>query len=994
RRESAGSDWSMFECNANFDSNTSQAAAPLRTAARAQGCFSKPHRAQQPATTHADTADDSASLISQVTERLEGLSFRSKERRTAGPRGRPNPTSSEARPKRGNTLVEGLESDAGLLLPPARTVVDWPSTTADKVATWFLDNIPGSVSVVNAPMGTFGEPLVSQQQIAYTDDSSAKYMLVPDPRTTAAEAGAGGAQSAAPFRYGLLARSMVTHGSGSAAAHSGLNLPQPLDLSAIGSDAGDHGADAVAAARPGEGGGRMVADSSGSVAHSAPNPLYAKCDSDDAASSQGGSDDQRPWPQRFLILSKPGGRFVPIDMGRGAILPTVEPPVVLMATQTGGNTSNLMNVDASGSQQSFQMSRISGLPLNQYSAMDLTATTGSYLCQSPSWQSSSIPWVHAIPGMSFNSAGALTNSPVPLTSADMSKPPAQLPLHAHVSQPMHLATSVSLASQFPVGEPLPGGAGSPARSLQGEPAAANPESDPRRLTAGISYSSVVKPGSASGATSISSNLRSQRNLHRTSFEALRAQAPAARHGLSPVYRGTGTSGAMTPGPGGYLFGASQLDRRQLGVAGLRGYIGGSSRQRATGRPPTGFHGEDGGQLSGHYSPLATGQLTARGHSFIINQGLNSGTMPREPTPGYFSPALPATTISASTDRQARLWLESIRHSPHHQRNALVTPAPASVSPQPGQQHQPRHSPSLMAWSSFKDGGILSTIKDSDDISEGRERAAAQRRPNSATPACVATNAQLPEPLGRDPNVGAFGEGSSAAAAEHVFWASAELPSARSHSSLGTGVSVGQVPIVEREEEIEEAPQPMELDVATYMVGGVTRGARHTSRAEDRRGADVADHEADSEDEAGELVSLVTMEGTISCYDPARKINHYVNLNAKDPVLGIWKVQMHQEISSPSPLVAVLRDERVAPDSHLGRCLLASTPDTQVRRRVGLSHRSLLDAVQYATYVEDGVQLLNRLDGGLRRYGRRSTAAMRRLRQVSYGASGERVVLEG
>ncbi|KAJ2682652.1 hypothetical protein H4R19_007097, partial [Coemansia spiralis] len=149
-----------------------------------------------------------------------------------------------------------------------------------------------------------------------------------------------------------------------------------------------------------------------------------------------------------------------------------------------------------------------------------------------------------------------------------------------------------------------------------------------------------------------------------------------------------------------------------------------------------------------------------------------------------------------------------------------------------------------------------------------------------------------------------------------------------------------------------------------------------------------------EDEAGELVSLVTMDGTISCYDPRRKVNHYVTLNPKDPVLGIWKTKMHREVCQPSPLAEALRDGHVAADTPFGRWLVAHTPATLTRRRVGLSHRSLLDAVRFATYVEDSVHLLNGLDSGFRRRSQHTAAAMRRLRQASYGVLDERTAQVG
>ncbi|KAJ2687308.1 hypothetical protein H4R19_006641, partial [Coemansia spiralis] len=338
----------------------------------------------------------------------------------------------------------------------------------------------------------------------------------------------------------------------------------------------------------------------------------------------------------------------------------------------------------------------------------------------------------------------------------------------------------------------------------------------RRLPTGASYSSVVRPGSVSGAASLSSNLRAQRSLHRTSYDVLRTQGPTAHFGPNPVNRGIATSGMMTPATGPYLVGASQIDRRQLGYAGLRGYIGGNSRQGMGGRSSASLRADDGRFQSSYYSPQGTGPLTGRGYGFAISQGLGTGAMPREPSPGYFSPVPPSATSAASGERHTRFWLDNIRGSPHQPRHGPVPPA--SVSPQPGQpqqqqqQQQSRYSPSLAGWASFKSGGIMGAVRDRDDAPEVRDH----RRPNSATPAYMApsehhSGTHLPDHLGSEPEAGGFGDGVPVTAAERAFWSHAEFPSARSHSSLGTGASAGLAPLVAKEEEIEEAPQPMELE---------------------------------------------------------------------------------------------------------------------------------------------------------------------------------------
>ncbi|KAJ1997194.1 hypothetical protein GGI06_006559, partial [Coemansia sp. S85] len=297
----------------------------------------------------------------------------------------------------------------------------------------------------------------------------------------------------------------------------------------------------------------------------------------------------------------------------------------------------------------------------------------------------------------------------------------------------------------------------------------------------------------------------------------------------------------------------------------------------------------------------------------------------------------------------------------------------------------RSSPSMAIWSSFKDGGGLSTIKDQDDANGSAEQSRGPSRRNSAT--AVGGGRFLSEPL---PNVAPTSTAGppvphtardlaitpfSDEAAGRGYWMGTEPPSARSHSSLGTGASINQVPVDgEKEEEIEEAPQPMEMDVATYMVGGVAAGKRArrilsgpTDRARVVRDADSDDigtnagGDFESEIELRELVSLVTMDGMMCVFDPGRKVSHFIGLSSKDPVLGIWKVKMHEEVCNPSPLETMQQDGNIKVSHELGMQLLSSTPAKRIYRRVGLSHRDLLHAAHYSVFIEDRVMMVNYIE---------------------------------
>ncbi|KAJ2356890.1 hypothetical protein GGF43_001790, partial [Coemansia sp. RSA 2618] len=1078
RRESLGSNLSTGESSTNNNSNASQTAEPVPATVNALASFSKPtplqqqqhvddhqqnqqqqqHQNQQPA--RSESADDDTSLLSQVTERLEGLNFMPKAKLAAAvardKSARSAAVSSVLPPppmaRRNNTFFESLESEAAAQLPPPRSVVDWSNTTADKVATWFLDNIPGSVSMINTAPGMFGEPLTSRRRIIYTDNSSeyssstctCSLCGASDSNTNSSSGSSGsspsdsdsessseaelrlsrvvgvqplrasrkndrnrrpGAHSATPaIDMGRHKFESATSSMGPA-TYSGLNLPRPLELNSIYSDRNGHDKDQTAM-----------------DGHSADDEHDA-----DASDQNSDAEQQHPpasssppprdslhadaKPQQFLLLSKPGGRFVPIDMVKGAILPTVIPPPVQQSFLTGGNTAHMMNVDASHSVHSFQMSMDPSMLHS--SGADLT---GSYLCRSPSWQSGSIPWTQNQPPMLSNSMAVYAKSPAAMTDSEMSKRSAFEAVDPSAHHHHHAAAANDPYVQRPSFDGAQTG-GSPASLSQAGSAITHPDAETRKQPMATSYASMFKPGSASGAMSLSNNLRSRRSMQRTSYEFLRGQPATSRFGPSPVNRGASRSGAMTPVATAHPAG-TQYDRRQLGYAGLRGFIGGNSSRHRTGAGmPGSLRADDGGMHSGYYTPMATGRGfsagISQGMSQGMSQGLSSGTMPREPTQGYFS----SVSTNASAQNSGRQWADGSRPVMRSYRNPPPAPGLSAASPQrtQHQQQQQRYSPSMIGWSSYKDSSALATIRDHDDIPESEEHADEQKRPSSATAATTSQAAvsspqpapavgilgaaMLPphalaaEAVARAATMSPFGEMPPGTAAERAFWMNPEPPSARSHSSLGTGASAHQVVVEEKEEEIEEAPAPMEFDVATYLVGGVTPGRRYRRVQRgpceaDAVSGDESSSAAMSEIEARELVSMVTMDGTISCYDPVRKVNHYVSLGLRDPVLGIWKAKMHDEVSNPSPLDAILRDGSMRLDDATGARLLRSTPAKRIYRRVGLSHRGLLDAVQYSAYVEESVEALNRIEGRRRHRHKRPP-----VREVSYGTSGERPALD-
>ncbi|KAJ2852513.1 hypothetical protein IWW36_000141 [Coemansia brasiliensis] len=944
RRESIGSNISNCESSTNNNSTASHTTVPpaagaataAATAVNARASFST--HSQKPA--KGEASEDSSSLISQVTERLESLSFKAKGKLSESNRNTDTHVAAPMANRRStNTFIESLEHEMAAQLPPPRSIVDWRTINADKVATWFLDNIPGGISIINVPADAFGEPVSSRRRIVYTDDStdlscsSCSCSLcgnssdssdseslnenrmgrvvgvqppptVPKnkrPKTLAASATLDTAVSPPAvdknaLKYGTMASSLGVL-SNSAAACSGLNLPQPLGLESVNSERIDS-----VPAKP--------APNTPSTASNSSKAEHGKQQTS-VAPLQGK-------PQQFLLLSKPGGRFVPIDMKQGVILPTVDPPKVVQSVLTGGNTAHMMNVDASGSMLNFPLSMDPLLLHN--SNVDMTATTGSYLCRSPSWQSESIPWTSHAQPMSFQ--GTVIRSPVNVTEAEAFRPSTGQKSAFQTVEQSAQNRGNDIYAQRPYDESHPNDSSVPLSAA--EPGATQQIGTelPKQPTSGTSYTSVFKPSPASGAISLTGNMRPRHSLHRPSYEFLRNQQ-LARPAQSPGYRGSSRSGTMTPVGG-------QFERRQLGYAGLRGYIGGNGNR--------GFSG--------------------------ISQGLTTGTMPREPAPGYFS----SLSTNASVLNVSRIGTDVSRANLRMPYGQPMTPGLTSASPQRG-MYQSRYSPSMIGWSSYRDGNMLTTIHDhpEGDV-HGEHRHSAEAVTSSPV-------ADVPTTVDR------------------AFWLNNEMVSARSHSSLGTGASVQQTNATnEKEEEIEQAPAPMEFDVATYVVGGVTPGKRYRRVVSEKEEEDPAAD--DSTDGIGELVSMVTMDGVISCYDPTRKVTHYVSLSSRDPVLGIWKAKMHDEVCYPSPLESMVRDGQVSLDDNTGERLLNSTPAKRIYRRVGLSHRDLLDAVHFATSVEDSVFTVGLLESHrrFRRRLRQQRGCRKRNahpRVASYGTSGDK-----
>ncbi|KAJ1946181.1 hypothetical protein FBU59_002094, partial [Linderina macrospora] len=339
------------------------------------------------------------------------------------------------------------------------------------------------------------------------------------------------------------------------------------------------------------------------------------------------------------------------------------------------------------------------------------------------------------------------------------------------------------------------------------------------------------------------------------------------------------------------------------------------------------------------------------------------------------------SLVGDMDRSAKQRLEVTRQGTKGRRGSSSMQTVASVSPQKG-QHITRYSPSLAGWStSYKESSVLSTIRDQDDADEIQGGSAPEHdtsKPDIGAHSDIpdagsSGHKYLPGALPsaslsahvKDPYSSPFGDESS-----RGYWQHPEMQSVRSHSSLGTGTSAHQQIIAgEKEEEVEDAPQPMEADVATFMVGGVSTGKRKravlSSIAGDKVPADLETSDID-EHESNQLVALVTMDGIINCYNPKLKTNHFLCLNSNDPVLGIWKIKMHEEVCNPSPLETMARIANVDFDLEIGDELLASTPAKRIYRRVGLSRRDLYHAVCHSIYVEDRLFAVDQAEARRRR----------------------------
>ncbi|KAJ2747918.1 hypothetical protein GGI20_000005 [Coemansia sp. BCRC 34301] len=1023
-----------------YNTTAGNVAEPLEVAVSARGSFSKPIY-PLPAR-NADADDDS--IASQVTERLTKLGFNPGERSTL----RGECLAPELLPMDSSRqlayALAPLEREVVSVLPPPRSIVDWSTTSADKVATWFLDNIPGNVSIINAPASAFGTPLAQRRLLdsdgstecdcsscdcsLYTSDSESSssselaadvpYAVLSNTRAD----GSSGQARPAPPAMGSTAAGV----SGLTATYSGINLPQPLGLNTVIKEpeeprvAESTEVDNSASNRPlGTAGGpddkqHLLHDEAGSghKLHLGTLPELGLVTASEKV-------------QQYLILSKPGGRFVPIDMLHGTMLPTVDPPPIPLLSLTGGNNAHMMNVDISQSMDSLHMAESMGMSYQQFLGIDYAATYGSYMYQSPSWQSGSIPWSQHIPGATYSSTGALSKSPiVPGPAPSRSQPTRRLPIDAASPPAAGRSTEVVSISQFPSSESLNHAAANSAPRAHIEPSAALASADSRKSFASHGFASVFNSGAMGGPTSLSSNLRTKRSMQWGSGEGWRGQNFNTGQGPSPIYRGRHSSGAMTPelGGGGMGLGAGHHGRRNLGFAGLRGYIGhGTSRQRTSGGSTTNRRGDEGGPPTGYFTPLTSGQHSAHGLSTAaLSQGGSgvgsSGIMPREPTAILSSSMANTPSLFNAPDRAGGSRMESMRRlaggygSTPSAANADLTPSMppqpplASASPQRGQQST-RYSPSMALWPSFKDGGVLGTIKDNDDANESAELPCNSSRRNSATAVgggrvlseplpSLATGPTMPLPV-RD-MITPFSD----EPAGRSYWMGTEPPSARSHSSLGTGTSIIHgLAEEDKEEEIEDAPQPMELDVATYMVGGVAAGKRMrrilsgpTDRARAVRDANGGDDgDAECEFELNELISLVTMDGMVRVFDPVRKVTHFFGLSSKDPVLGIWKVKMHEEVCNPSPLETMLQDGNIDVNQEFGIQLLSSTPAKRIYRRIGLSHRDLLNAANYSVYIEDRVMMVNQLENHQHKAARSRMKKLRSQVRLNYEMSGDRAM---
>ncbi|KAJ2815812.1 hypothetical protein FBU31_006790, partial [Coemansia sp. 'formosensis'] len=390
--------------------------------------------------------------------------------------------------------------------------------------------------------------------------------------------------------------------------------------------------------------------------------------------------------QQYLILSKPGGRFVPIDMVHGTMLPTVEPPPVPMSALTGGNNAHMMNVDASRSVHSLHLASSMGVSYQHYSGMDYMAMSTSYICQSPSWQSGSIPWAQQAPGATYGSTGAMAKSPVvaPGPVPPRSQPNRLLLTDNALAPAAGISTEVVSVSQFPSSESLSHMVAVVAPRARIESSPALPTGSSRKSFASNGSASVFNSGIMGGPTSLSSNLRSKRSMQWISGEGLRSQNFNSGSGPSPIYRGKYHSGAITPELGGFGPGVGQHTRRNLGFAGLRGYIGNGIRQRASGISTTNRRGDDGGPLTGYFTPTTSGQISDHTLGQIVSGGVgSSGVMPREPISMQSSSMSTAPSVSNAPDRAGGARMETMRKLTRGQRNSpSATAAAPSILPPP------------------------------------------------------------------------------------------------------------------------------------------------------------------------------------------------------------------------------------------------------------------------------------------------------------------------
>ncbi|KAJ1667036.1 hypothetical protein IW140_002248 [Coemansia sp. RSA 1813] len=1034
RRGSMSSNISTHESSTQVNGIPTQPAVPLEVVVSAQGSFSKPDYSHPP--TNAEGTDDNNSVISQVTERLTELRFRPRFKKSANETSGVNMMPKYSKGKNNNdTYVDAMDRELLIQLPPSRGIVDWSSTSVDKVATWFLDNIPGNVSIVTAPVDAFGAPVARQGQALFSDDSSMSSCSTcecsmcgsdsedsSDVFNDSSDRLAVAETTASKARVEPTAYKLGTN----AAELSGLDLPKPLGL------------DALSKSKQAEPSNKPLDQSEeGSLDNAGQTDNLAVDLPETESKTVAGKD-----LQQFLILSKPGGRFVPIDMLNYAILSTVEPPPVPMSAFTGCNTAHTMNVDASNAARNAQLAASLGMSLQSVSTADVLGTSGSCAYQLPSWQSESMPWIQNIRPASYGSTGHIDKSPAGTQGAEL---PYTQNIHHSSSdisgEPSTRITEEPMISQFPSSgsvKSLSKSSGSADMHAPPQQFSAAPTSSSRRSIVSIGPPSMFNAAaSVTGGTSISSNIRSIRSLHRISSDALRSQNFNAGHGPSPINRGMPLSGTMTPVGSGYPLGYGQYDRRQLGFAGLRGYIGNNiNRQHTIGNPMLSARADDSSLLSGYFTPFAfAGQQSARPFSSGAGQGISYGTMPREPIGQVFSSSVSSNASVTNVNERAGgvLRYENARQNLRIHRTGSATPARNSASPQKA-QHMTRYSPSTMvAWSSYKDVNMPTSIKDQDPFSR-KDNVSRNSRHGHIEVESQAILETAPEALSLEhddsnvlPGVITTTSPSTDIAAPvaitavygHEFWKSTEPASARSHSSLGTGTSGNYIPVsdVKGEEEIEEAPQPVAMDVTTFMVGGVTAGKRlrrilhgpaelghntvYSAKSvvsarykEDIEGATSGKSESDMEDadefEADELVSLVSMDCFISCYDPKRKISNIVNLNSKDPALGIWKIKMHEEISHPSPLETMLQDGCInLENGDFGSKLLSSTPAKRIYRRVGLSRHDLLHAVQYSSYIEGRVIILNKLENQRRKRARRMIRKVRSQTRMGCGAVGDK-----